>query len=203
MRNWFREPAQLAEAEFIWVKKYNAPQVLTTNPGVAVRFIRRVKKILVDAGGGGDPASGGGDVATETVPIETTVLSDGQYLRFIIFQYRIYFLSDQGMTKQGATSKDTGRLAQFDATVGWTLSYVANNAKGVGRTVAEDRLKRLGQNEIPFKVDSILTLIIDEFITKFFFYQFSVYMVLPYCHLLISPSTPHRFSYTRILPYYY
>ncbi len=68
-------------------------------------------------------------------------------------------------------------MTQFDATVGWTLSYVANNCKGVSHVAAGDRLKRLGLNEIPFKIDSLPTLIVAEFVTKFFFYQFIIYMV--------------------------
>jgi hypothetical protein len=104
LRNWFRDPARLADAQYIWVKKCNAPQVLITNPGMAVRFIRNVKKILADASGGEKRGSvgGGGDVVTETVPVLTECLHDGTKLRFVIFQYRLYFLSDNSIDKPGS-----------------------------------------------------------------------------------------------------
>ena len=49
IRNWFREPVELGTADYILVKKYNAAQVLTTNPGMAVRFVRRLRQKIAAA----------------------------------------------------------------------------------------------------------------------------------------------------------
>jgi cation-transporting ATPase 13A3/4/5 len=185
LRNWFREPCRIENAQFIWIRKYNAAEVLTANPTRVVRFVRRAKLMVALASGLDDRL---GDFVAETLEVLSTELRDGTRLRYVVFQYRIYFLSNghSSVVKNivGGDAYPTdhehgGILTQYNATTAWTLNFVASTAgeKGVGLAEAEDRLKRLGKNEIPFKIDPIGELLRGEFFTKFFFYQFQIYMV--------------------------
>ena len=153
LRNWFRMPVTLDQAELVLVTATRNEEKMVVNAG-------NVLNLWLSLLG---KCSSGAVIHEETVPVITT--TDG--MRYFEFECkRFVYHSAHSSFEQAAV------------VVGPSLQDIHDSAiKGVSQAEWQDRNNKLGPNKIPFAVSPILTLISEELFSYFYLYQLVMYVV--------------------------
>eukprot|EP00884_Botryococcus_braunii_P008422 jgi/Botrbrau1/17581/Bobra.0166s0023.1 len=149
--NWFRMPCSPEAATNVYVWAREDAQILSTNVSGLILFLRRIKRRLVP------PESLGHG---ETVPVRTS--EDGR--RYFIFQGTRFLVRPSGFERSELRAGND----YLDFHLG---------AKGLTNEEAIRRRGIIGENVIPFKVDSFGELLYHEFFSFFYNYQLIMYIL--------------------------
>eukprot|EP00636_Phaeomonas_parva_P005917 CAMPEP_0118883826 /NCGR_PEP_ID=MMETSP1163-20130328/22806_1 /TAXON_ID=124430 /ORGANISM="Phaeomonas parva, Strain CCMP2877" /LENGTH=794 /DNA_ID=CAMNT_0006821377 /DNA_START=125 /DNA_END=2506 /DNA_ORIENTATION=- len=163
LRNWFRRPCDLSEAEVIWVfQPEREPENFTTTPTWLVRRARVLKAKLR----GNRPRG-----TAETLPVMETkgCALHPEPLRCVTINCLRYLLTDDGLV---LPELDGGgrTFGNFNAAL-----KKAGGVDGLTRDEAAWRREQVGENRIAYEIDSWKALLFGEFVTVMFFYQCATY----------------------------
>eukprot|EP01062_Namystynia_karyoxenos_P046573 TRINITY_DN3495_c0_g3_i2.p1 TRINITY_DN3495_c0_g3~~TRINITY_DN3495_c0_g3_i2.p1 ORF type:complete len:1321 (+),score=488.44 TRINITY_DN3495_c0_g3_i2:105-4067(+) len=163
LRNFFRTKCRFDAADFIEVNFPEEEEVLSPNPGPFVRHFRTLRAAVKRCTGAGDAQR----FRSQTLPVCKTATG----MRYFSFECeRHLFVPAEGGAGDGhfgpAVVKDLQSFADFHAAAG-----------GLNRTAAASLLERIGPNQIPFQVDSLIEALRKEFFTPFYLYQYLIYMI--------------------------
>ncbi|KAL3676686.1 hypothetical protein R1sor_026634 [Riccia sorocarpa] len=151
VHNWFRTPCELSKASVVYVWSKNEQEILSANVFPLVLFLRVLKKRIVP------PKTRG---HYECIPVEYTKTG----YRFFLYQGQRYNLSGDS-------------VARAELKVGITLTNFHQGVEGLSKHEAEERIEQVGLNEIPFKPEPLIIIIIDELFTLFHVYQLLMYIL--------------------------
>ncbi|KAG0585432.1 hypothetical protein KC19_2G011200 [Ceratodon purpureus] len=151
VHNFFRVPCDLSRATVVYVWAKDQREVLSINVFFLVRVLQRVKNTLI-------PAETRGHF--EIIDISSTSL--GQ---------RYFFLRGQRYLVNGE------ELQRAFLNIGTRYSDFFQVATGLTSKEAESRLEKVGFNEIPFKPETLMFIVVDELFSLFHVYQLVIYML--------------------------
>ncbi|BBN18845.1 hypothetical protein MPTK1_8g05990 [Marchantia polymorpha subsp. ruderalis] len=151
VHNWFRTPCPFDKASVVYIWAKDEKQILSVNVFSIVHFLRNVKRQFISPNTRGH---------FDCVKIEST--KAGQ--RFIIYQGQRFNIYGNCIDR-----------AEFK--VGCTLNQYHQGVEGLSKHEAEERLEQVGLNEIPFRPEPLLYIIIDELFSLFHVYQLLMYIL--------------------------
>eukprot|EP00658_Telonema_sp_P-2_P012704 TRINITY_DN14834_c0_g1_i2.p1 TRINITY_DN14834_c0_g1~~TRINITY_DN14834_c0_g1_i2.p1 ORF type:complete len:1308 (+),score=380.72 TRINITY_DN14834_c0_g1_i2:208-4131(+) len=150
LRNWFRMPVELDDADLVLVSASMSAERMVVNAGSILTLWLKFRKKFASA-----------LVHAQTVPVITTP----EGIKYIEFECKRFVLLN-------------GQFMLPTVTVGPTLNEIHD--EGVTGLDAEEATRRtctLGPNKIAFQVSPILTLISEEIFSYFYLYQLIMYVV--------------------------
>ncbi|MCO5592424.1 hypothetical protein L7F22_046427 [Adiantum nelumboides] len=151
VHNWFRLPCTLSQAHVVNVWALDQREVLSANVSYIIEVVRLIKRKLAP------PETRG---HFETICVTKTAL--GQ--RFFLFRGQRYLIKDNSIQR-----------ASID--VGNVFSEFYQCEAGLTQHEAEQRFDFIGQNEIPFRPESLLKTTCAELFSLFHVYQLIMYML--------------------------
>lgn len=157
--NQFRVGCAAEHATHVYVKQLELhPEVLTADPSIPVKVFRFFKVKIAHISGTKNQLR----FVEATHKIEKT--SHGT----------IYFIH------QGTRHFYNAKLGVYEPIAPFkvhTYGELYKNVEGLTQEAAEEMLDGVGPNIIPFKVDPLVKMLVDEFFTFFYLYQWIMYTV--------------------------
>lgn len=172
LRDWVRRPSSAADADVVAVWVREEVHLLASGPPSTAARLRRWAEAkhrrcsrqcwtaLCGARRGRALASGTWGRST-TVPIETNALGE----RYFRFQCVRYLVRDETRVNSRLPASTTPR------------DLLATKANPPNAEIRWERLQRGGPNEIHLVLPSVGRMLVEEFFTPFYCYQFSIYLM--------------------------
>ncbi|KAI5068179.1 hypothetical protein GOP47_0016524 [Adiantum capillus-veneris] len=151
VHNWFRLPCSLSQAHVVNVWALDQREVLSANVSYIIDLVRTIKRKLVP------PASRG---HFETIHITRT--AQGQ--QFFLFRGQRYLIKENSIQRASIN-------------VGNVFSDFYQCEAGLTQHEAEQRFDIVGQNEIPFRPESLIQTTCAELFSLFHVYQLIMYIL--------------------------
>ncbi|MCO5602074.1 hypothetical protein L7F22_056201 [Adiantum nelumboides] len=151
VHNWFRLPCTLSQAHVVNVWALDQREVLSANVSYIIEAVRLIKRKLAP------PETRG---HFETICVTKTAL--GQ--RFFLFRGQRYLIKENSIQRASIN-------------VGNVFSEFYQCEAGLIQHEAEQRFDFIGQNEIPFRPESLLKTTCAELFSLFHVYQLIMYML--------------------------
>eukprot|EP00250_Pteridium_aquilinum_P014895 c22269_g1_i1 orf=370-4158(-) len=151
VRNWFRCPCDLSQAHVVNVWTLDQKEVLSVNVSYVIELVRTIKNKLLP------PESRG---HFQTIPVART--ARGQH--FFLFRGQRYLIKGNSIYRASIN-------------VGSMFSDFYQCEGGLTQQEAEQRHDIIGQNEIPFKPESLMHTTRTELFSLFHVYQLIMYLL--------------------------
>jgi len=169
IRNFFREPSTFQDADVMYIFEYDEESFLTPNPTFFVLLGRQLGEFMRTSLAMGDPGHG------TTCPIKSLIGSSGQ-VRFVEYQFVRYIVKQE-------------QLFRVALDMDYKISSIlAEGDGGLSSSVVRSRLQTMGKNEIPYRTDTMTELFMEEFLNRFFLYQWMIYIVWFYWSYLFTAA---------------